>query len=185
MYSELKKFEFEGVTFCLNMYEDDCTRAPWAENHGHGDIREISVHWGRNIPKRAGEVLMHSERAQHWLYDFASATQKAKAEGWGLCEIEHAALLKKLGHEPTAREVAKKAVEKDMQFCRAYLRGDVYWACLEVWDESAPSETESLCGVLCSGFDSYCAIIANDLADDLLRARAAREADLQLAYVGL
>lgn len=65
-------------------YDLDCG-APWENEDGHGPVRRTVVdHWTGQIRKRPGEVVLKNggARDDSYLYDFAEAMKRAKAEGW-------------------------------------------------------------------------------------------------------
>jgi hypothetical protein len=112
--------EHSGITVQIR-YEPDYDRgAPWDEDCGHGDIRQVDCSWGRP-DKRPGEVILYSHRGAYWLYDYQGAIKKAKADGWGCRQVDNWGLPRP---PMTKNQVAAQAVEEDMDFLRGYLQGD-------------------------------------------------------------
>src|SRR5574343_357655 len=121
-----ENIEHSGVTVRIDYFYDTDHDAPWKEYDGCGVIREVSSYYGRP-EKSPGEVIMHSDRGYYWLYDVQATTEKAKREGWGLGAEEREKLVAKLGRVPTSGEVTAEAVNRDLAFCRGYLRDDWFY----------------------------------------------------------
>lgn len=120
-----ERMTFEGHEFEVSLYSDHDIGPPWEVHDGHGVIREVYTH-GRP-EKSPGEVVMYSDRGQHWLYDVKATTELALKDGWGLAADDLPALEAKLGHKPSKREIAAEAVQNDMKLCRGWLRTDWWW----------------------------------------------------------
>lgn len=104
-----------GLTFSVELEYDCCHGAPWEEEDGHGPVSD----WTRR-DKRPGERVLHSDHGSRRYYDVAEATRIAKRDGWGVGADARAALVARLGREPTAGEVTAAAVELDYQYLRAW-----------------------------------------------------------------
>lgn len=120
-----EQFDFvaDGVSFRCEVSYDDRIDPPWVEHEGHGVIRTVSSYYGKP-DKKPGEVILDYERGTYWLYDVQATTEKAKREGWG-CRGEAAGL--------TPGQRAAQAVQADMEYCRKWLQGDIFWAVLGVY----------------------------------------------------
>jgi hypothetical protein len=136
-----------GITVRIR-YEPDYDSNPFGDD-GHGDIRQVDCHWGRP-DKRPGEVILHSDRGTHWLYDYQGAIQKAKADGWGCRQVD------KFG-EPrppmTKNQVAAQAVEEDMDFLRGYLQGD--WGYVGIIVTALNEDGDEVGQDSCWGFETH------------------------------
>lgn len=128
----MDKFTFEhaGMQFECVVSQDDVLRAPWDEHDGHGSVRTAYRYYGKP-DKRPGEVIIWSERGDHWIYDFAGAVKKARAEKWGFTGARVFM---------TPNQIAAEAVRRDMDYCREWLRGDRMWASIEVYRVDAEGE---------------------------------------------
>lgn len=112
-------FTMDGEDFRAEYYEDDYTEAPWEREDGHGPVRYLHVF--RRGMKRPGEIVLHdSYRDGVWLYDFAAAMRKARAEGWDA---------KPYG-EGTPGQRAERAVKRDASYLSAFLSSE--WAYVQV-----------------------------------------------------
>lgn len=79
-------FNHQGRTFEVRYHFDDAMGAPWDEADGHGPVSD----WTRR-DKRAGELILNTDRGSHRYYDFAEACRIARRDGWGFLpgELEH------------------------------------------------------------------------------------------------
>jgi hypothetical protein len=159
---QTEEFEIEGHTFKASFFYDYCMGAPWEEHYGHGPVREV-----RSLDeKRPGEIVMHDNRGNYWLYDVQAATATARKE-WGLNDEAHALLAAQLGREPTHGEIAARAVEHDIAHLRGFLRDDWHWTFVTVSVLDDEGEESSEHTDTCGGFESsdeYCLEWAKDQA---------------------
>lgn len=147
--------DIKGETLCLfplpwkikiSFENDDSHGKPWEEESYHGNVSE----WVRR-DKKPGERLLYSDRHAKLFYNFESAVETAKREGWG-CDLLK--LEKKLGKKPTKGEVAVEAVENDLQLLRRWCEGDWFYGvlCVRLLDENDQEiKTEYLAGVSSDG----------------------------------
>ena len=130
-----------GITVRIR-YEPDYDSNPF-EDDGHGDIRQVYSFW--NCPdKRPGEVILHSNRGDYWLYDYQGAVQKAKADGWG-CRSPSEGL--------TKSQIAAQAVDEDMTFLRGFLQDD--WGYVGIICTAVDDDGEEIDEDSCWGFETY------------------------------
>jgi hypothetical protein len=69
--------EHDGFTLTATIHADSDHGAPWDECDGRGPVSD----WTRR-DKRAGELLLCSDRQSKRFYDFAEACQIAARDGW-------------------------------------------------------------------------------------------------------
>lgn len=156
-------FERGGRRFQLEKVYDEDHGAPWTESDGHGPVREVRAFYGLKHAdvKRAGERVMHHDRGQYWLYDWAEAIRIAKRDGWDA---------KPYG-EGTKGERAARAAQADFDYMRRWLSDQWHWMGVRVTlldgDGEPTGDDESLWGIE-SDCDSYQMEVANQLADLML-----------------
>lgn len=164
-------FEIEqapGTTFRVKFPHDDSHGAPWEEEDGHGPVRRVVSHYSRP-DKRPGEVAIHSNRFDHWLYDVAEATRIAKRDGWGLCPDEKAKLAERLGRQPTPGDIAAESVRRDMEYLRRWLNDDWWYVgvVVELLDDDGDVVDERSIWGIESDSGDYLEETARDLAFEL------------------
>ena len=101
----------DGYRVTISMHVDQDMGPPWEEHDGHGEVSEWTAR-----DKRPGEWKLCTDRRSARFYDAAGAIQKAKDEGWGLCDGDKAALAVKLGkpvESLTRGEIVTEAVRRD------------------------------------------------------------------------
>jgi hypothetical protein len=160
--------EHAGLTFMVAIEHDYNMGRPWEEHDGHGPVRTSRTDgWGRWNSKRAGEVVLSSDRFTCWLYDVAEALRIAKRDGWGLSPKNRAKLADKLKREPTAKEVRAEAVRLDMEHLRGWLEGRWHWCIVVVTlldtDRDETWEYDTIGGIE-SDAGEYLDEVAADLA---------------------
>lgn len=128
------KFEVNGRVFCWDFEYDSDSKMPWEDWDGIGVV--LSRSYAEKAPH---EVLIHEDRRAYWFYDVRASMEKARKEGWGLPDAETVGLTKK--------QIIAKAVQKDMEYCQEWLKGDRYFVCLKVWAEDSPENVDYLGGV--------------------------------------
>lgn len=124
-------FDHEGLSFRCIVSHDEHMGMPWDEHDGHGSVRHEYKYYGRP-EKRAGEVIIYSERGDWWIYDYVGAVKKARAEKWGFNGMDRATM--------SPGQIAARAALLDMEYCREWLQGSRYWACIEVYRINADGE---------------------------------------------
>ena len=169
-----------GIQFEVKIVPSHDAQKPW-EDAGNGSVREASASWTGHPALKAGEKVLHQNRHHYWIFDYAGATKQAKAESWGIGDDGWAALTKKLGREPTSKEVTKAAVDKNFDYLKSWLSND--WGYVDVGITPIQliagvmvhvGETRWLCCVqdLDSGDVIAAQEIANDYAIDILAERS-------------
>lgn len=113
-------FTHEGRTFVVHIEADDDGTAPWEREDGHGPVTPWT-----SRSKLPGEWILDSGGGCYLFYDAQTATRIAKRDKWGIGDDERAALVEKLGREPTAGEVIAAAVRRDFEHLRGWCNG--YW----------------------------------------------------------
>lgn len=117
-HTEIK--EVRGLSFRVEHHHDNDMGAPWIEHDGHGSVREVARNWYTGqIPKSPGEVVLHDggSRGTTWVYDFAGAVARAKAEGWNTPPYNWR----------TDGERAAQAVQADMKHLRDWCADRWHW----------------------------------------------------------
>lgn len=171
--------EAHGFAVLIEYFYDDYLGYPWNEDDGCGVIEQRSSYHAR--PSKApGEVILHSERGEYFIYDVQASMEKAKREGWGIAG-ETARVTKK--------QAIREAVLRDMARCRKWLTGDLFYVGIVVTvldaDGEKTEDQES-----CWGFEyghrgndaDYAESEAREMAESLARSvfdekrRAWREA---------
>jgi hypothetical protein len=171
--------EIAGLQFRVEWFHDSDMGAPWDEHDGHGKVR---TDWSRGRPEKApGEVLMHSNHGSHWFYDVAESIRIAERDGWGIAPEAREALTKKLGRQPSKREVIAESVRLDMESMRGWLRNDWHWCGIRVClldDEGEETEYEdSLWGIESNSPEYHKEVIAEmagPIAEQVMREVAER-----------
>lgn len=141
--------EHSGITVQIRYEPDYDHEAPWDEDCGHGDIRQVDRSWGYP-DKRPGEVILYSHRGAYWLYDYQGAIKKAKADGWGCRQVDNWGLPRP---PMTKNQIAAKAVEEDMEFLRGYLEGD--WSYVGIIVTALDEDGEEIGQDSCWGFETH------------------------------
>jgi hypothetical protein len=112
--SETHLVAVKGLQFSLCIRRDDYGGTPWDQNEEcHGPVRyhdrgRYNTHSSKPT-KRAGE----RELGESYLYDWAGAMKKAKAEGWGPRTPYR-----------TATQAAEAAVQRDYDYLKAWCEDD-------------------------------------------------------------
>lgn len=137
-----------GYSFTFKTEPDDSGMGyPWSEHDGHGVIE------CRRYPgKSPGEVLLYQDRGEYWFYNVQSTVKLATRDGWGLDPLGLEKLISKLRRTPSKREVTAESVRLDMEYCRKWLNGHIWWVGCVVClfdDKGRKIATDS-----CWGFES-------------------------------
>lgn len=160
--------EHKGVTVLIEYFYDSDRGAPWKEEDGHGVIRDTRAYYGWP-DKKPGEIIIHQDRGDYWLYDIQATTEIAKRDGWGVAAVDAAGL--------TKGQITALAVKRDMEFCRGYLRDDWHYAgivctVLDKHGEKTDDE-DSCCGF--ETFDDYHETAGLEMAQGLAESVAKRK----------
>lgn len=102
-----------GLTFIVTVFPDYDMEAPWNTGEGWGKVRNGD--YGKVETKKPGERIIHTNGNTAWLYDFADAMKRAKADKWGS---------KNATPDMSPGQVAELAVKEDMQMIRGYLTNE-------------------------------------------------------------
>ena len=73
----MQTIEINGLTFNVEFDHDGDAGAPWEECDGHGIVSELTTR-----DKRAGELVLSSDRGDMRYYDFAATCKIALRDGW-------------------------------------------------------------------------------------------------------
>jgi len=130
----------------IETHHDDTMSEPWKEHDGHGIVSE----WVRR-DKRAGELLLCSDRSSKLFYDYAGTIALAKKDGWGMCPEHVETLTIKLGRTPTAKEITAASVMADFELLRAWCNNEWFWQGYTTKIETPDGEIVD--GDSCWGFD--------------------------------
>lgn len=158
-----------GREYSVSTHDDDCMGAPWEEHDGHGIVSDWTTR-----DKRSGELVLMSDRRSRRFYDVQETIKKASAEGWGLSNDQRAELAKKLGRNPTAREITAEAVQRDFEYLRGWCNDSWCWVYVRV---DAPDGNYETLGGLQSNDEGYIAVCAHELAEQLENAYQDRQTE--------
>lgn len=161
--------ELNGRTYAVRVEFDDAMGAPWEEQDGHGIVSDWTTR-----DKRAGELILATDRQAHRFYDVPATLDKASAEGWGLGDEQHATLTAKLGRAPTAREVKEEAVRLDYEYLRAWCNDEWHWVYIVV---TAPDGEFDTLGGVASNDTDYIAECTQEMAAQLEDAYQDRQTE--------
>jgi hypothetical protein len=110
-------------TITVEWHRDDSLGAPWEEHDGHGIVSD----WRNHRSKAPGERVLYQDRGSCRFYDVKGTLAIARRDGWGLSDAEKEKLAKRLGRQPTAKEITAEAVERDFQYLRRWCSDDWQW----------------------------------------------------------
>lgn len=153
----------DGFTITLTSEYGPDSGTPWEREDGHGSVTD----WVHR-EKKAGEILLCSDRSAKRFYDFAGAMVIAKRGHWGLADDALAQLTRKLGHAPTKGQLAEAAVLADFLYLEGWANDRWHYIGVVVTlrnPDGEEVETESLWGVEDSG--TYYQEVAEELAEEL------------------
>jgi hypothetical protein len=153
--------EAPGRRFRVHVVDDDTNEAPWERHDGHGPVRHVYSYHSRP-EKRPGERVMHSNRGDHWLYDWQAACKLAREDGWNAKPYD-------------APGQIERAVQADFDYLRRWLSDDWRYigVCVELLDDEGEPVTErydyALWGIE-SDADDYIGEVAKELAGECANA---------------
>lgn len=107
----------KGSKFNVEFAYDAMGSTPWEDCDGHGEVSEWTTR-----AKRAGELVLCSDRSRKRYYDFAGAVKIARREGWDTAPY-------KTG---TKGERAARAAQADYEYLRAWCDSEWWYAVLHV-----------------------------------------------------
>lgn len=164
--------EHGGFTFSVELLPDDCMRAPWEAHDGHGPVSDWRpVNYAGRVPTAPGERVLHKDGRGGLVYDAAEAQRIAMRDGWGIADKVRADMVRKLGREPTKREIAAAAVEADYWRLRRYCEGDWHWTTLRVVlldSDGEETERDAYLGGIESDSGDYFDEVARELAGEII-----------------
>ena len=168
----METFDYQGFTFSVSTGPDEHCGEPWKEHDGHGPVSGWRpANYAGRIPTAPGERVLHRDGRSGLVYDVKGATEIALRDGWGISDAERADMARKLGREPTRREVAAAAVEADYWRLRRWCEGDwQYFALRVVLLDSDGEETNRVeyLGGIESDSGEYLEAAARELADEII-----------------
>lgn len=127
---------YKGKYFNVLIEPDDSwSRFPWNESDGHGSIRTTR----NKEDKRAGEVILGRIGCAWYYYNLQAAQATALADGWGA---------RAAAQGLSKRQMAAQAVLEDIEYCRKWVDGDIYYTYVSVVSECGYFE-DALGGVEC------------------------------------
>lgn len=169
-------FYYLGKKFVVRFPLDPSNEPPWERGDGYGPVRQTTF----ESYKRPGERPMNKTgRRDRYLYDWEAATVQAKREGWGLSDADLDALRKRLGREPTKKQIRREAVQKDFEFLAGWVNDEWTFIGVEVTlveDKDFDNDHDEASGLWPSnalwGIEScsedYIVEVATDLASEVL-----------------
>jgi hypothetical protein len=113
----LRPFEYQGLTFYVDVINDDWTGTPWEHSDGHGPVSE----WTRR-DKKPGEWTLCEERGSKRYYNFSEAMRIAKKDKWDAPPYG-------IGSKG---ERALRAVKADFKYLRNWCNNNWIYAILHV-----------------------------------------------------
>lgn len=157
--------EVNGLKFRVAIEPDGDMGPPWKEHEGHGPVSDWT-----SRDKRPGERVLNRDGRMYRYYDWAEAVRIAKRDEWGIGDAARTELARKLGREPTQREVTAAAVDADFDRLRAWCNDEWYWCgvvvtLLDVNGRPTDRE-ESLWGIESDSPDCH-AEVAHELAESI------------------
>ena len=153
----------DGHDFTVSHEYDDSAGAPWENSDGHGPVSSYT-----NRRKRPGElVLIQTPNGSRRFYDYATAREQARRDGWGLHPSQLDALTARLGRLPTQRQIHHQAVMSDFDYLRGWCNDDWHYVGVIV-THTATGLSTSLWGID-SNAHTYLDEVARDLANQLLK----------------
>jgi hypothetical protein len=128
-------------TFVICIRNDDSMGPPWVEHDGHGVVSDWTLR-----DKRPGETEINRDGRSKRFYDVAESIKIAKRDSWGLSDDDMAKLASELGRDPTANQIAAKAVELDCESMRKWCNDGWRWigVCLVELDPAAIEYPENV-----------------------------------------
>jgi len=112
-------FSINGLSFQYFIEVDLDNECPWDRSDAHGTVRHVNTrNNGYRSFKAPGERVIHVDGYDIWLYDFAGAMKKAKAQGWVADGV------KPDMHPGKALELA---VNEDMKHLRGWLASEWHY----------------------------------------------------------
>lgn len=158
----IEKFDFEylGVTYRCEVYQDGDMGLPWEEYDGHGVVTE----W-ESRDKKPSELILCEDRGSKRFYDIAQSMKIARSEGRGCTNM---GVL-------TPGQRAYRAVMEDYEYLRKYCAGQWGYVWINVFPltddgDELRSKSESLGGIeygLTTSQDEYIRQCAQELADQI------------------
>lgn len=180
-YYDGDTFEHGGAEFKVTFPYDDHHGAPWDESDGHGVVTD----WEHACETPRGCWELCSDRRAKRFYNWRETMDIAKRDGWGLAPDALASLAKRLGREPSKRDIRKEAVRRDFNYLHSWCNDQ--WSYVGVVvelldaDGEEAGESESLWGV--ESFGDYASEVALELAGEIL-ARMGADKDAAVMDAG-
>jgi hypothetical protein len=141
-----EKFEHKGYKVVIDIHHDEHQGPPWKEHDGHGEVSEWT-----SRDKRAGELVLVTDRNSKRYYDYAGAIRIANRDGWGLNDEHRYKLWQKLGRTPTKREICAASVMFDYEYLRGWCNDE--WSWLGYTTTITTPQGKEIDGDSCWGFD--------------------------------
>lgn len=156
-----------GRMFRVNIEADDDADPPWERSDGHGVVSD----WVARKKHPSEVVLCGNWHNEHRFYDIKASTEIAHRDGWGLGIEEHLKLRKHLGHAPTKKEIARRAVQKDFDFLYGWANDQWWYVGVIVTDvtdgDVKPDYGHALWGIE-SNAGGHLEEVAHELIDQVL-----------------
>lgn len=175
-FERIGTIEHGGHSFAVEWAPDSYQPAPWDDCDGHGPVSNWRpVDYAGRVPTAPGERVLYRDGSRYGgpglVYDVAEAQRIALRDGWGIGEEALAALARKLGREPTRREIAAESVRLDMEYLRGWCCDDWCYMTTRVTlldAEGEPTAADAYLGGIESMSEAYALDMAADLAADIL-----------------
>ncbi len=146
----------QDLVFSVRFEDDNDVGAPWENSDGHGVVSEWTTR-----DKRAGELVLNSERHSKRYYDFAESCRIALRDGWDAMPYND-------GTE-TKRQQAAKAARADYEYLRAWCNDEWrYVGVIVTLLDDEGEETEVSDSLWCvETLKDYHEEVARQLVDEL------------------
>lgn len=145
----------DGFTITARIEQDDDSTPPWDREDGHGEVFEWT-----NRDKKAGELVLNSDRGSRRYYDYAGAVKIALRDGWGIANPPEGA---------TRRQIAALAAREDFERLRRWCNDDWSYVGVVVTVSARGVDlgTASFWGIESDAGD-YLLEVANELLSDVM-----------------
>lgn len=149
-----------GREYTVETENDEDMGAPWENQDGCGIVSDWTTRG-----KRAGELVLNTNRGSKRFYDYAATLKIAARDDWGVSAEVLQDEENKKGRKLTPREVTALSVMRDYEYLHAWCNDEWNYICIVV---TAPDgEIESLCGMESDSDDEYLQSVADELAAQL------------------
>lgn len=165
--------EVEGFTLIARLSRDHDHGPPWKEEDGHGPVSD----WRPKKDKRAGEVVLSTDRYAARFYNWAEAIKIAKRDGWDAPPYGTG----------TKGEQAERAVKQDFELLKRWCDDEWWYGIIDIevskGDVDLDDHAVSLCGIGVNAGENnhYLQEVANEMIAEALKAAKKRVQEIREA----